>query len=144
MITSEITALNHTLTETNEWLERLVEIGPFENHEQAYAHLRAVLHALRDRLTVEEATHLAAELPMLVRGFYYEGWRPALAPNEQETRAEFLAKIRESLNGQLASEEQLTEAATAVLRLLDERVEEGQVRHVRTQLPEEIEALWPS
>ena len=93
---------------------------------------------------MEEAAHLAAELPMLVRGFYYEGWRPALAPNDQETRAEFLDKVRESLNGQLTSEEQLAEAATAVLRLLDERVAEGQLRHVRTQLPEPIEALRPS
>jgi uncharacterized protein (DUF2267 family) len=31
-----------------------------------------VLHALRDRLTVEEASDLAAQLPMLIRGLYYE------------------------------------------------------------------------
>jgi uncharacterized protein (DUF2267 family) len=49
---------------------------------------------------VEEAVHLAAQLPMLVRGFYYEGWRPALAPNEEETPADFFARVRESLGDQ--------------------------------------------
>ena len=142
MITTEITALNHTLEEANAWLDQLTELGPFDNHEQAYSHLRAVLHALRDRLTVEEAAHLASELPMLIRGFYYEGWRPALAPNDQETRVEFLNKVRESLDGALTSDETLAEAVEGVFRLLEERVEPGQLSHVRTQLPEEIETFF--
>lgn len=142
--TTEITALNHTMEETRQWLDRLTEVGPFENEKQAYSHLRAVLHALRDRLTVEEATHLASELPMLVRGFYYEGWRPALAPNEQETQAEFFEKVRASLSAQWASDEDLRESTEAVFRLLEERLEEGQIRHVRNQLPEPIDALWSS
>jgi uncharacterized protein (DUF2267 family) len=144
MVTAEINALNHTMEETNEWLAQLLELGPFENEAQAYSHLRAVLHALRDRLTVEEAVHLAAEMPMLVRGFYYEGWRPALAPNDQDTRSEFLDKVRQSLNGQLTTDASLEPAVTAVFRLLDERIEDGQVRHVRSQLPEAIDALWAS
>ncbi|MFO7893658.1 MAG: DUF2267 domain-containing protein [Longimicrobiales bacterium] len=139
---TEITALNHTVTETDEWLKALADLGPFENQQQAYSHFRAVLHALRDRLTVEEATHLASELPMLVRGFYYEGWRPALAPNDQETQAEFMDKVRESLDGQMTSEDELRAAVKAVFQLLENRIEEGQIRHVRAQLPEQIEALW--
>ena len=142
MITTEITALNHTLEETQEWLDQLVRLGPFENDKQAYSHFRAVLHALRDRLTVEEATHLASELPMLVRGFYYEGWRPALAPNAQETQAEFLDKVGQSLNGEPTSEGELRETTRAVFRLLDERLQEGQIEHVRSQLPGDIETLW--
>lgn len=142
MITTEITALNHTLEETNQWLDQLTELGPFETNEQAYSHFRAVLHALRDRLTVEEAVHLASGLPMLVRGFYYEGWRPALAPDDQETRVEFLNKVRESLDGALTTDEVLTEAITAVFRLLENRLEAGQIAHVRTQLPGEVEALF--
>lgn len=143
-MTTEITTLNHTLEETQQWLTRLTEIGPFETEKQAYSHLRAVLHALRDRLTVEEATHLASELPMLVRGFYYEGWRPALAPNEEETQAEFFDKVRASLSAQWASDEDLRPGTEAIFRLLDERLEDGQIRHVRNQLPGDIDALWTS
>lgn len=144
MIDTELTALNRTVEETAEWLDQLVEVGPFENQDQAYAHFRAVLHALRDRLTVEEATHVASELPMLVRGFYYEGWRPAQAPNDQETQAEFFDKIRRSLDGGITPDDRLRETTRAVFELLNARLASGQVDHVKAQLPAEIEALWPS
>jgi len=142
MMKTEISALNHTLEETEAWLEDLVERGPFENEKQAYSHLRAVLHSLRDRLTVEEAVHLAAQVPMLVRGFYYEGWRPALAPNEEQDRSEFFDIIRESLDAQAATDQDLQASTRAVFDLLAARLPEGQINHVRTQLPEELQGLW--
>ncbi len=141
---THVTALNHTLEETHAWLEALRERGPFENEQQAYSHLRAVLHAVRDRLTVEEAVHFAAELPMLARGFYYEGWRPALAPNEdRKTVEDFLDAVRESLGDQHTPDHDLGESATAVLGLLTDRLSEGQIRHVRDQMPEDMKAIWP-
>lgn len=142
MMNTDVSSLNHTVTETKEWLDDLVAAGPFEVEQQAYSHLRAVLHSLRDRLTVEEAVHFAAQLPMLIRGFYYEGWRPALAPNEETTPGEFFASVRESLNDQLTGDEELRESTEAVLKLLVNRVQPGQIRHVRAQLPEELQELW--
>jgi uncharacterized protein (DUF2267 family) len=47
---------------------------------QSYSALRAVLHALRDRLTVAETAHLSAQLPMLIRGIYFKGWDPTKVP----------------------------------------------------------------
>lgn len=142
MMNTAVTALNHTLTETHEWLAELVRIGPFENEQQAYSHFRAVLHAIRDRLTIEEAVHLAAQLPMLVRGFYYEGWRPALAPNEHEGTEAFFESVRSSLHDTISTDDQTEPAARAVFALLTGRLSEGQVRHVRGQLSEAVRKLW--
>ena len=145
MMNTDVSALNHTLTETHEWLEELVRKGAFEGEQQAYSWFRAVLHAIRDRLTVEEAAHLASQLPMLVRGFYYEGWRPALAPNEWSTLDEFFGQIRKSLHA--APQEEVGDmrrSTGAVLTLLTEKLTEGQVRHVREQLPKEVQELWPA
>lgn len=142
MMNTDVSALNHTLTETKAWIDQLVEEGPFENEQQGYSHLRAVLHSLRDRLTVEEAVHLAAQMPMLMRGFYYEGWRPSLAPNDERDIGEFMDSIRESLNDQFTPDDDLEQSATAVFSLLTARLPEGQIRHVRNQLPEALQKLW--
>lgn len=142
MQTTDIASLNHTVEETRDWLNELQRTGPFVNEQQAYSHLRAVLHAVRDRLMVEEAVHLAAQMPMLVRGLYYEGWRPALAPNEEKTVGEFLDAVRESLRDQFTPDTDLEGTTKAVLKLLTSRLSEGQVRHVRDQLPAEIQEFW--
>ena len=40
------------------------------DHRSAYRALRSVLHVLRNRLTPEQAVHLGAQLPLLVRGIF--------------------------------------------------------------------------
>ncbi len=140
-----VSQLRQTAHETQKWLNDLAAREPFENTEQAYSMLRAVLHAVRDRLTVEEAAHFAAQLPMLVRGFYFEGWRPTLAPNDFDTQAEFLARVNSSLGGTLTgSGHDLRAETTTTLAFLRDRLDDGQMRHVLKQLPEQIRDLVPT
>lgn len=141
MSVSSVTPLNHTIEVTHQWLEELTAEEPFEHEEQAYTILRAVLHSLRDRLTPEEAAHLSSQLPMLVRGFYWEGWRPSMAPNQEDTWDEFLDSVRESLGpgeGGVA----LVAAVETTMGFLTGKLTEGQVEHVRKQLPPEIAERW--
>ena len=49
------------------------------------------LHAVRDRIGPENAAHLWARLPMLIRGLYYEGWDPTGKPTKERHEAQFLA-----------------------------------------------------
>jgi uncharacterized protein (DUF2267 family) len=67
---------NTTVHKTYIWLNDIMQELAWEDRYKAYLGLRTTLHALRDRLTVEEAAQLAAQLPMLIRGLYYEGWEP--------------------------------------------------------------------
>ena len=131
-----------TVHKTNAWLKRLMAIGGWEDRHLAYAGLRATLHALRDRLTVEETAELAAQLPMLVRGFYYEGWDPTGKPTRDRTQEEFLARIWRELPPNSPMEPDAV--ARAVFRLLSERVAEGEIDEVRHILPEDIRELWPT
>lgn len=143
MAHTNVTQLSHASQLVQEWLKDLASRPPFETEDQAYSYLRAVLHALRDRLTVEQVAHLASQLPMVVRGFYYEGWRPSLAPNDFHTQQEFFDHVEESLGGTTPATRIDTVAAThAVLGLLEDRVDEGELRHVKSQLPEDIRNLF--
>ena len=83
-----------TIEKTNHVLNEIEESYGWskEQRHQSYDALRAVLHTLRDRLPVGEAADLAAQLPMLIRGLYYQGWVPARVPVKMN-REEFLLRV---------------------------------------------------
>jgi uncharacterized protein (DUF2267 family) len=129
-----------TLEKTGVWFEELAQSLDNAAPQRAYSVLRAVLHALRDRLTVDEAVTLGAQLPMLVRGFYYEGWRPAGRPIKYRHKQEFLDRVGELYRG--LEEPQREPAVRAVFRLLAAHITRGELNHVRDQLPSELRSLW--
>ena len=131
-----------TLQTTHIWLKRLMEELHTDDREQAYLALRAVLHALRDNLTVEEATDLGAQLPMLVRGIYYESWNPARVPARERSRQAFLDHVNRVLPGGFEYDAEM--ASRAVFKVLAERVTAGEIHHVKSMLPQDVQTLWPS
>ncbi|RPI39423.1 MAG: DUF2267 domain-containing protein, partial [Hyphomicrobiaceae bacterium] len=82
-----------TVQESNLWLKDMMERLNTTDRHYAYSTLRAVLHALRDRIGPESAAHLGAQLPMLVGGLFYEGWDPTGKPSKERHEADFLAHI---------------------------------------------------
>jgi len=130
-----------TLHKTNTWLNELMEELASPDRHGAYVALRATLHALRDRLPVEEAAQLGAQLPMLVRGFYYEGWVPTRKPLKIRRKEEFLDRITQELrrNDPIDPES----VACAVFTVLARRVTEGEIEDVKHVLPAALRSLWP-
>ena len=143
MTTSHVAVLEQTLQKTHTWLASLAQKAGLENESQAYSAMRAVLHTLRDRLTVEEATDLGAQLPMLVRGFYYEGWNPAKTPHKQERQLQpFLDDISQEM-GNAALTIEPEQAVKAVFALLQDKITQGEINDVKQMLPAELQGLWP-
>jgi uncharacterized protein (DUF2267 family) len=141
MSTTGMEVFDQTVQKTNIWLKDIMEqIGP--DRQRAYHALRAVLHTLRDRLTVEEAAHLSAQLPLLIRGIYFEGWHPAHKPTRERAQEEFLDQVEARLQG---IERINPETATrAVLEVLNRHIDPAEASHVSHMLPEAIRRLWPS
>lgn len=131
-----------TLQKTNRWLNELMELLGWADRERAYRALRATLHALRDRLTVEEAAQLSAQLPMLVRGFYFDGWDPTDKPKKERHEEEFLTDIALAFpDGEVVDVAQVTRAVFAILAI---HVSEGEIEDVRQLLPSGLRHLWPA
>jgi uncharacterized protein (DUF2267 family) len=131
---------DETIQQTNIWLKEVMEeLGP--DRKRAYRATRAVLHALRDRLVVDEAAHLGAQLPMLMRGIYYEGWKPSAVPTKERSKDEFFQKISDELQDVRPINAQT--AAEAVFRTLSRHVTEGEIEDVKAVLPADIREVWP-
>lgn len=140
MSTTGLEAIDATVQKTNAWLTSIMGCEPGLGRHDAYAALRAVLHALRDRLTVDAAAHLGAQMPMLVRGLFYEGWHPAGKPLRIRNIEEFLAHVEQELPGELASRSE--PIARAVFRVVEQYVDAGEVDKVIAALPRALRELW--
>jgi uncharacterized protein (DUF2267 family) len=140
MTRTGLSVFDETVQKTNTWLKYVANaLG--SDRRQAYRALRAVLHCLRDRLPVNEAAHLADQLPMLVRGIYYEGWHPAGKPIKIRSRDEFLDAVAAGVSG---SEIDADGAVRAVLEVLQDHVTAGEIEDVIQVLPRGIRVLWPA
>lgn len=140
MAQDSLKVFEHTIEITHTWLNDLVERLAWRDRQRTYRALRAVLHALRDRLSVDDASHLAAQLPMLVRGFYYEGYHPSGKPLLERKRSEFLAHVKCEFPDESFDIETVTRA---VLQVVTKHVTPGEVEKIKASLPEEIRSLWP-
>jgi len=139
-VSAGLEALDHTLQITHVWINDLEERLGWENKPRAYRLLKAVLHALRDWLQINESAHFAAQLPELLRGVYYEQWRPALAPVKKRSKADFLARVEDSFKADPIDNP--GQAVLAVFQLL-KKITRGEIEKVRHALPEELRDLWP-
>jgi len=141
MAATGLDAFDTTLHKTHTWLNELEEVLGTQDKHKAYLAMRAALHALRDRLTVDEVAQLGAQLPMLMRGFYYEGWDPSCKPLKVRDKDQFLARIEQEFPGDDGIYPE--RVARAVFAVLEKHVSAGEIEDVKQVLPADIRDLWP-
>ena len=131
-----------TVQKTQIWLnDVMAELDWKDRPHKAYLALRTVLHALRDRLTVQEAVQLGAQLPMLIRGFYYEGWTLKGKPHKERHKEDFLDHIRDAFPDDVTVDAQ--RVCRTVFRVLARHTSKGEIEDVKHVLPKELRELWP-
>jgi uncharacterized protein (DUF2267 family) len=130
--------IDRTVQKTNMWLTDVSKQLGTDDPHVAYLVLRAGIHALRDRLDVETTAHLAAQLPMLVRGLFYEGWDPTGKP-ERISYDEFLLRIEDE--ALLKGTSEAEDAARAVFAVLWRHLGDGTMGKIESLLPKEFAQL---
>lgn len=142
MSTNGLETFDRSIHATNLWLKEISkELGP--DRRLAWRVLGVVLRVLRDRLPVDDAAHLAAQMPLLIRGAFYEQYRPVVQPDSIRSRAEFIARVADGLDGGGKPVNPET-AIKAVLRAVDRHIGEAETAKIRHVLPGDIRALWPA
>lgn len=135
-----LAVFDRTLQKTNIWLNEISDdIGP--DRQTAFHVLKAVLHTLRDRLLADEAADLAAQLPLLIRGVYFDGWRPSASPNRKRTRKDFIERISSQLQDTRPIDPE--DACRAVFRTISRHIAAGELEQVKKALPKAVRDLWP-
>jgi uncharacterized protein (DUF2267 family) len=130
--------IDTTVQKTYTWIKDLsAELGGLGRRE-SFDILRAFLHTLRDRLTVDEAAQLGAQLPLLLRGAYYEGWDPSKTPAKL-SREEFVERFarRTALKEPIDPERALRAAAKAARR----HISAGEYEDVLAGMPTDLRRL---
>jgi uncharacterized protein (DUF2267 family) len=143
MTKTTLPVFQKTLEKTEEWLSEIMNQLDWDDQQRAYRALRIVLHTLRDCLSVEEATDLSAQLPMLVRGIFFEGWNPGHKHEKIRTATEFTDAVNKHF--EKANLEYYLEAgdiSRAVFRVLANHFSAGEVKDVIHTLPESLRELW--
>jgi uncharacterized protein (DUF2267 family) len=113
---------DHSITRTNAWLKEFMQELNSTDRREAYHALCGVLHTVRDQMDTEAAVRFGNQLPLLIRGSYFEGWIPSVNAAPKSTSDEIIAK--------------------AVFRLLRRKADEGEIESVEDILPKDLQQLW--
>jgi uncharacterized protein (DUF2267 family) len=126
-------------TDAYVWIDEICGELDWVDRHRALRALRAALHVLRDHLSVEQNAKLAAQLPTLVRGIYFEGWQPT-RPSRERGIEGYLEAL--SAADPLESEVDPFEIARAVYAVLARHVSRGEVQKIVVTLPHRLRILW--
>lgn len=141
MTAQGLNVIDHTVHLTHEWINELSERLEFASKRNTLHLLRATLHHIRDHLRLDETAQISAQLPTLIRGFFFEGWMPKNTPIKERKSDDFIAYISE----QMADSEEYcgVEDIKCVFKLLNGRISRGEIEAIRTSIPKSIRDLWP-
>lgn len=136
-----ISDLNAAVHAAENWIDDLTKRLGWQDRERVYLALLATLHALRDCLARDEVSFIGAQLPALLRGFYYEGWHPSARP-ATKSRSAFLERIRDGVHRDVGVDAE--QVARAVFALLAARLPAAEVEDAKAATPSAIHNLWPN
>jgi len=131
----------------NEFVNKVaVRLGDSENRDRAARVIRSVLHALRNRLTVEESLQMLSQLPMAIKSVYVESWKLRSHTPRIKTIDDLCEEVMKEDGAaawrDFSSMEEAREAIEAVMKTLADYVTAGELHDVIDLMPKEIKQYF--
>ena len=140
MTAQGLEVIDHSVHLTHEWINELAGRLDWSSKRSAFRLMRITLHRIRDHLLVNELAQFSAQLPVLIRGFLFEGWVPKHTPLKERHGEDFVAFVDSQMEG---SDEYRGRAdIKCVFDLLNARLSRGEVEDIRACLPDDLRGLW--
>lgn len=140
MTKQSLTVFETSVADAHQWVNAIDDALGYDDKHLSLQLLRGVLHALRDRLTIDQSAHLSAQLPLLIRGLYFENWDPQPFPDRGRSVDAFMDDVRRALTGYPQIE--VREGVGAVFGVLKRHISWGEDEKIGKALPHAIEMLW--
>lgn len=142
MTAQGLQVIDHSVHVTHEWINELTGRLGYGSKRSALRLMRVTLHHIRDHLVVDEIAQLSAQLPLLIRGFFFEGWVPNRTLIKERSVEEFVGSITDKM----AETEEFCgrDDIACVFDLLNARISEGEVEDIRGCLSGPVRELWPA
>ncbi len=134
---TKVSAVDHAAQTAHTWIRDVAVEFQTEDLEFAYRVLRAWLHTLRDRLTVEAGAHFAAQLPDLIRGVYFAGWDPGAVPQKYDAEEYALRFAHEAT----IALDDVSKAASSTTAAVLRHMPAAQLDKALAQLPTQLRSV---
>ncbi|WP_439154275.1 DUF2267 domain-containing protein [Yoonia sp.] len=141
-MTRTIHVFERTVHEAHDWVNELSGRLGWTSERDVLRLLRTVLCNIRDHLPVNEMAQFSAQLPIVLRGMYFEGWQPKKTPVRERHAADFIAAVEDEVGDVL--DYSGMQDIKAVFNVINARISRGEVEDVRANLPLELQDLWPA
>lgn len=134
--------LENNIHQTMDWIYAIEEECHWddENQRKAFIALRAVLHKLRDLFSPEDAAQLGAQLPLVIRGIFFEDWKPNPSPDSQTQKKDFLKGVADALYPY--RDINVEETTRAVFQVIGEKLPTGAFHKIIKNIPKDIREFY--
>lgn len=127
--------LDNSVPQANEWVTDFMAELQINETRLARRLLGSTLHALRDCLSCRDAEKLGAQLPLVMREHFFQGWCPGSVKLNGGSREEFYRRLRRYNNDcQVPVEEE--RAVRAFCRVLDQKISQHDIKNISGILPD--------
>jgi uncharacterized protein (DUF2267 family) len=140
MTAQGLEVIDHSVHLTHEWINELAGRLDWLSKRSALRLMRVTLHRIRDHLLIDEVAQLSAQLPVMIRGFFFEGWMPKDTPIKERKGADFIAFVGHHMGD--TAEYRGRDDIKCVFDLLNARVSRGEVEDIRASLPQDLRDMW--
>ena len=133
-IARNVTVFARTTHKSQLWINEMQKELKWLNGDSLYHLLRAVLQSLRDQMSVHEAAHFSAQLPLILRGAFYEGWNPHTEQLRGVTKDDFIAAVKGRLGQAGMPKFELEDGVLTALNVIKNHISAGEMEDLVSQV----------